>query len=75
MPIYEYGCEACGREFEVLILRPSQAVACPSCGGANLQRRISSCGLKSGRSAGEPASTPARSGCGTCTSRHCSSCR
>ena len=41
MPLFEYKCQACGREFEVLILRESQAVECPACGGTEVERLIS----------------------------------
>jgi putative FmdB family regulatory protein len=40
MPIYEYGCRSCGDEFELLVLG-SEAPACPSCGSADLERRLS----------------------------------
>ena len=41
MPLYEYRCTGCGHEFEVLILKPSQPVACPSCAGASVERLLS----------------------------------
>ena len=30
MPIYEYYCESCDREFETLVFRSSDPVACPT---------------------------------------------
>ena len=75
MPIYEYACLACGHEFEKLVLRSSQAIACPSCTGSNLEKKLSCFGFKSGGSSTEPvASTSTKSGCGSCSSRHCGSC-
>ena len=41
MPLYEYRCTGCGHEFEVLILKASQPVACPSCAGAPVDRLLS----------------------------------
>ena len=41
MPLYEYKCTGCGHEFEVLILKASQPVACPSCAGAPVERLLS----------------------------------
>ena len=41
MPLYEYKCTGCGHEFEVLILKASQPVACPSCEGASVERLLS----------------------------------
>lgn len=40
MPIYEYRCRACGREFEIL-LQGSQKPACPGCGGKKLDKKLS----------------------------------
>jgi putative FmdB family regulatory protein len=43
MPIYEYACSRCGKGFEELILRRSDAdeVKCPSCGTREVSRRMS----------------------------------
>jgi putative FmdB family regulatory protein len=40
MPIYEYECRGCGREFEQLV-RTGDVPACPSCHGQDLQRLLS----------------------------------
>lgn len=40
MPIYEYTCNDCGSEFELLI-RGEEKPACPSCGQARLTRALS----------------------------------
>ncbi len=40
MPVYEYVCNDCAREFEVLLLRRETA-ACPSCDGEDLKRILS----------------------------------
>jgi putative FmdB family regulatory protein len=40
VPIYEYRCEACEHEFEILILGQEQP-ECPSCQGQNLERLLS----------------------------------
>ena len=41
MPLFEYKCQACGRQFEVLMLRPSQAVECPACSSTSVERLMS----------------------------------
>jgi putative FmdB family regulatory protein len=43
MPIYEYACSPCGKGFEELLIRSSDAdeVKCPSCGSRDVSRRMS----------------------------------
>jgi putative FmdB family regulatory protein len=41
MPIYEYRCEACAERFEELVRGPGASVACPGCGGTQVERLIS----------------------------------
>ncbi|MBK8480757.1 MAG: zinc ribbon domain-containing protein [Proteobacteria bacterium] len=40
MPIYEYKCERCERQFEVL-LKTTEKAKCPHCGGAKLKQQLS----------------------------------
>lgn len=40
MPIYEYACDACGHEFELLV-RGSQVPACAQCGSEELTKKFS----------------------------------
>lgn len=40
MPIYEYSCDSCGTEFELLV-RGSEKPACPECASAQLTRKLS----------------------------------
>jgi putative FmdB family regulatory protein len=46
MPIFEYSCRACGREFEALV-RPGDVPACPACAGVDLEKRLSLPAIKS----------------------------
>ncbi len=73
MPIYEYICQDCRNEFE--IIRPmSQAdapMACAQCGGENIKRKISVFYAESGGKAVAGASAPS---CGSCSAGDCSSC-
>lgn len=42
MPIYEYACRACGRQFEHLLLPAAQTEpVCPDCGGHDLEKLLS----------------------------------
>jgi putative FmdB family regulatory protein len=40
MPIFEYACKACGREFETLV-RAGTPPACPDCASTELERLLS----------------------------------
>ncbi|MCA9205220.1 MAG: zinc ribbon domain-containing protein [Pirellulaceae bacterium] len=40
MPLYEYTCEGCHGDFELLV-RDREQPACPECGGVRLQKRLS----------------------------------
>jgi len=43
MPIYEYACRSCKREFQTLIMRAAdeKQLVCPNCGGRQFDRLIS----------------------------------
>ena len=47
MPLYEYNCLGCGRQFELLILRPDQPIACPGCASESVERLISTFAVNS----------------------------
>lgn len=42
MPLYPFTCEACGAEFEELVVRMTTGVVaeCPSCGSDKTSRRL-----------------------------------
>ena len=47
MPIYEYRCEACGHELEVLQKMSDKPLAdCPACGKAALAKMVSAAGFQ-----------------------------
>ncbi len=78
MPIYEYRCSKCGKDFEMLILRRDEVVSCPQCGALEVSKKMSLFGFKSGGDKGAAssrvASTKASSGCATCSATSCASC-
>ncbi len=41
MPIYEYSCDECGHDFEVLVRNHDERPQCPACGRKKLTRRLS----------------------------------
>ena len=46
MPIFEYSCKACGKQFETLV-RTGTTPACPACQSEELERLISIPAVKS----------------------------
>ena len=62
MPIYEYACQDCDREFETLV-RSDTVPACPKCHSTQLDKRLSV--FATATSAAD--AVPAMSGpCGSC---------
>jgi putative FmdB family regulatory protein len=47
MPIYEYRCRGCSKEFEKYVHGPSSKVACPACDSGDIMRKLSVFGLRS----------------------------
>ncbi|MEC8945159.1 MAG: zinc ribbon domain-containing protein [Chloroflexota bacterium] len=48
MPILEYACESCGNHFDKLIRGMNVSnpdVACPSCGGNEVEKQVSTFGV------------------------------
>ena len=64
MPIYEYNCHQCDEDFELLI-RSQEPPACPSCGGAQLEKLLSVPAAHSGNTRDLPiCEAPSSAGCG-----------
>jgi len=62
VPLYEYVCRKCSRQFEELVMGDARPT-CPSCHSPDLERVLSVVAV--GKSAPEPAPGP----CGSCPSR------
>jgi putative FmdB family regulatory protein len=73
MPIYEYTCHICERDFEELIRRPADEaeVTCPSCGSGEVIKKFSAFGFSSG---GAFTSSVGGGGCSSCSGGSCSTC-
>jgi putative FmdB family regulatory protein len=41
MPLYDFHCRGCGREFEALVRAQDAPPACPSCRSTDLERLLS----------------------------------
>jgi putative FmdB family regulatory protein len=80
MPIYEFHCASCGREFEELILGSAKKPACPDCGGADCEKMLSS--FRMGASSGSMGNlsldssgpSTSSSSCGSCAASSCAGC-
>jgi len=67
MPIYEYRCNACGCEFEKIV-RGQQQVCCSACASADVTTKMSVFGMSG-------VEKQTSSGCSSCTSGSCSTCK
>lgn len=76
MPIYEFACGKCGREFEEIAFG-DETVACPHCGSHDTRKMMSCCARRTrSRNAGFDGAAPTSSGsgCGGCSGGNCASC-
>ncbi len=64
MPIYEYRCTDCERNFEAIVTA-SKSPACPACGGRRLEKRLSVFAVGNGGDTRASAPVPAGP-CGSC---------
>ena len=62
MPIYEYACQDCGREFEALV-RADILPGCPQCRSTRLDKRLSVFATASSSAGAKP---PPPGPCGNC---------
>ena len=74
MPIYEYMCSECNKEFECLVLGSDNDIACPDCDGEKVERLMSACSFKSSGNFGDYSPSTGSSSCSGCSSSNCSSC-
>jgi len=70
MPIYEYTCDDCGKDFDALVSSASAKNPCPHCGSKKVTKQFSTFAAHDGsstpcKSGGCPSmSVPAGGGCG-----------
>jgi len=48
MPMYEFTCQKCKKEFEELVFGSADDVECPKCGSTKVKRKMSAFAFKSG---------------------------
>ncbi len=72
MPIYEFLCKICGKQFEVLVsIGGEKDVSCKNCGNGDIEKLVSSFGIGGGSSKLKSASN----GCSTCSATSCDTCK
>lgn len=65
MPLFEYRCNGCGKQFEFLT-RDGQTPVCPACDGRDLEKQLSVFAVNAGGSRPAEAPFPAAGPCGAC---------
>ena len=76
MPIHEYQCNNCDKDFETLVMGSAKP-ECPLCKSKDLSRLMSACGFiskSSGPSGETTVKSAGSSSCSSCASSNCSSC-
>lgn len=64
MPIYEYQCASCGKEFEILVRNSSAVPQCPACSGTELRKKLSAFAMVSASSSAQAELPAACQSCG-----------
>lgn len=74
MPIFEYQCVNCGKQFEELVMK-DQKPACPVCGSIETEKLMSRCARCRSDNYNDYSSyTPSGGGCAGCSGGNCASC-
>lgn len=75
MPIYEYKCPKCAKQFEELIFG-DEIPPCPKCGEKTTERLMSCATIRTPAPsrAGQTVSFPSAGSCNGCSGGDCSSC-
>ncbi len=68
MPIYEYMCHGCHKNFEEIVFSRSETVTCPKCASDDVERQLSVFSAPAGRSG---TAEIGGGGCGGCTPGGC----
>ncbi|CCO22551.1 FmdB family zinc ribbon protein [Maridesulfovibrio hydrothermalis] len=85
MPIFDYKCSDCGKEFEELVFNRDECPPCPECKSEKTGKLMSACKFKTGGGApdhgdmGEASSAPSASAssgssCAGCSGGNCATC-
>ena len=70
MPIYEYRCDRCAEEFEVLVFG-KKTIECPKCSSREVTKKLSTFGMSGVE---KPFAGSSSASCSSCSKGTCSSC-
>ena len=74
MPIYEFQCDQCQNEFEVLVINSETSVVCDKCGSEHITKKFSSFSASVSGSRALPCSDgacPSETGASGCAGGGC----
>jgi len=74
MPIFEFACQNCGKEFERLVFRTDEKVECPECGQESVTKLMSACAFKTDYHGVMSTPSSGKSSCSGCSATSCISC-
>jgi len=74
MPIYEYHCEKCGKDFEYLVFG-GEKPECKGCRSKKVRKRMSACGFVSKGGGQTVKKAAGASACGGCHAGSCAGCK
>jgi len=74
MPIYEYHCDDCDKDFDTLLAHGESASGCRHCGGENIKRKFSCFSTRTDSYTATDVSATSSSGCAGCTASSCATC-
>jgi len=63
MPLFEYLCKGCGKEFEKIVPRHDSSVDCPHCASSQVEKQLSVFAVSSSQNSESFDTAP---GCGRC---------
>lgn len=67
MPLYEFHCDKCGKDSEVLVRSSKwEGTPCPQCGSTRLQKKLSVFASSTGGEAEAPSCSGNPRSCGMC---------